>query len=401
MRAEIIDKLIQENDSLKKSTRPSPAQSPRARAAQSPRTAAAKPTPEQPSGRSATVKSLVSQQEATLSHVVDRVEAFRRAEQELLKEKTTLVDQVQSLSEQVGADEARIVEAQQQTKAAQTELANKAAEFAAAQAEWDDTQRAVTEKHGSVLQKYAQKKQALHAANEEAAKHAARADELAAKLAGLERSVKVLEGQKEEDAQKYKDLVVEVEQRQRTLDVHATRGLSKDKEWQSRHETLRKEAEQREAMLLRKQGELQKALEVRTLFLQAYFQQFAYSLYTFCIADDKRVGGQAEQHEHQRLSTVLSQAEAEVNRLRAECNKLSEAAGGASSEAQLRMLQRMDRENKAYNASVVQKTVEVLGHIIERTGSITSPLAVLPAASDGAYRTGPNLRHILRYMPLF
>ena len=181
-------------------------------------------------------------------HVVDRVEAFRRAEQELLKEKSTLAEQVQSLSEQAGVDEARILEAQQQAKAAQTELANKAAEFAAAQAEWDDTQRAVTEKHGSVLQKYAQKKQALHVANEEAAKHAARADELAAKLAGLERSVKVLEGQKEEDAQKYKALVAEVEQRQRTLDVHATRGLSKDKEWQLRHETLRKEAEQREAM---------------------------------------------------------------------------------------------------------------------------------------------------------
>ena len=81
-----------------------------------------------------------------------------------------------------------------------------------------------------------------------------------------------------------------------------------------------------------------------------------------------------------------------MNRLRAECSKLSEAAGGASSEAQLRMLQRMDRENRAYNASVVQKTVEVLGSIIERTGSITSPMAVLPAASDGAYRTGPQPR---------
>ena len=80
-----------------------------------------------------------------------------------------------------------------------------------------------------------------------------------------------------------------------------------------------------------------------------------------------------------------------MKRLRAECSKLSEAAGGASNEAQLRMLQRIDRENKAYNATVVQKTVEVLGSIIERTGSTTSPLAVLPAPSDGSYRTGTLL----------
>ncbi len=88
---------------------------------------------------------------------------------------------------------------------------------------------------------------------------------------------------------------------------------------------------------------------------------------------------------------MLSQAEDEVQRLREECNKLSEAARGASSEAQVRMLQRIDRENKAYNASVVQKTVEVLGSIIERTGSFTSPLAVLPPAPDGVYRTGASL----------
>ena len=90
-----------------------------------------------------------------------------------------------------------------------------------------------------------------------------------------------------------------------------------------------------------------------------------------------------------------------MQRLREECNKLSKAAGGASSEAQLQMLQRIDRENKAYNASVVQKTVEVLGSIIERTGSLTSPLAVLPGAPDGVNRTGANLRHVLRYVPLF
>ena len=81
------------------------------------------------------------------------------------------------------------------------------------------------------------------------------------------------------------------------------------------------------------------------------------------------------------LQRALSEAEAELKRLR-------EAVGGASSDAQLRMLQRMDRENKAYNASVVQKTVEVLGSIIERTSSTASPWAVLPAATDGAYRAG-------------
>ena len=141
------------------------------------------------------------------------------------------------------------MEATEKATAAQKQLATKEGEFIALQAEWEDTQRALTEKHGTVLQKHAQKKQALHAANEEAAKHAVRADELGARLAGLERTVKVLEGQKEEDAQKYKELVAEVEQRQRTLDAHSTRGLSKDKEWQSQQETLRKEAEQREATL--------------------------------------------------------------------------------------------------------------------------------------------------------
>lgn len=276
LRAEIIDRLIRENDSLKQaadkprvptgsanaSAAASPSQSPRTRAV--PATTTLGETAEQPSGRSATVKSLVSQQEATLNHVVDRVEAFRRAEQELLKEKSALAEQVQSLSEQVGADEAKILEAQQQTKAAQSELATKAAEYTALQAEWEETQRALTEKHGTVLQKYAHKKQALHAANEDAAKHAARADALGAKLAGLERTVKVLEGQKEEDAQKYKELVVDLEQRQRTLDAHAARGLSRDKEWQSRHDTQRQEAGQKEAMLLRKQADMEKALDVRT-----------------------------------------------------------------------------------------------------------------------------------------
>jgi hypothetical protein len=278
--AEIIDRLIQENDSLKKeassptasSPRASPRPSPRAAAGasaasspaptQSPRRAA--PAAEPPSGRSATVKSLVSQQEATLNHVVDRVEAFRRAEQDLLKEKAALNDRVQSLSEQVGVDEARILEVQQQATTAQTELAHKTAEYTALQAEWDETQRALTEKHGLVLQKYAQKKQALHSANEETAKHASRADEVGAKLAGLERTVKVLEGQKQEDEQKYKELVAEIEQRQRTLDAHAERGLSKDKEWQSRYEAHRKEAGEKEVMLLRKHSEMEKAMEVRT-----------------------------------------------------------------------------------------------------------------------------------------
>ena len=262
----------------------------------------------------------------------------------MLKEKAELAEQIANLSEQVGADEAKLLEATEKATAAQKQLATKEGEFIALQAEWEDTQRALTEKHGTVLQKHAQKKQALHAANEEAAKHAVRADELGARLAGLERTVKVLEGQKEEDAQKYKELVAEVEQRQRTLDAHSTRGLSKDKEWQSQQETLRKEAEQREATLLRKQGELQSA---------------------------------------------LSEAEAELKRLR-------EAAGGASSDAQLRMLQRMDRENKAYNASVVQKTVEVLGSIIERTSSTASPWAVLPAATDGAYRAGAHFEALSR-----
>lgn len=97
---------------------------------------------------------------------------------------------------------------------------------------------------------------------------------------------------------------------------------------------------------------------------------------------------QAKQQEHQRLSTALSQAEAEVIRLRAECKKQSEAAEGASNDTQLQELQRLARENTAYNASMVQKTVEVLGSIIERTGSTTSPLAVLPEHPDEAYRTG-------------
>ena len=80
VRAEIIDRLIQENDALKKaagspraaaqpagpanrSAASSPTHSPRARAVPAP--AAARRTVEQPSARSATVKSLVSQQEAT------------------------------------------------------------------------------------------------------------------------------------------------------------------------------------------------------------------------------------------------------------------------------------------------------------------------------------------------
>ena len=74
--------------------------------------------------------------------------------------------------------------------------------------------------------------------------------------------------------------------------------------------------------------------------------------------------------------------------MRAECNRLSETAGEASNDTQFQMLQRLDRENKAYNASLVQKTVEVLGGIIERTGNATSPLAALPEQLNDAYRTG-------------
>jgi hypothetical protein len=110
------------------------------------------------------------------------------------------------------------------------------------------------------------------------------------------------------------------------------------------------------------------------------------------------LGGQAGQHEQQRLSAALSRAEAELERLREEIAKQpAQSAGAAASSsssdaAQMRMLQRLDRENKKYNASVVQKTMEVLGNIIERTGSATSPMAVLPPP-PGGQRTGTLSAH--------
>ena len=66
-------------------------------------------------------------------------------------------------------------------------------------------------KHNAVLQKYAQKKKDLQTATAEASQHRQRADEATAKLATLERGVKVLEGQKDEEDQKYKSLVAELE----------------------------------------------------------------------------------------------------------------------------------------------------------------------------------------------
>ena len=279
------------------------------------------------STRAAAVQSLVSQQEATLNHVVGRVEQFRRAEQELLKEKTALVEQVETLSHQVGVNEARIAESIQQATTAQAELATKSAEMRGMQEQWDETQKALTEKHGLVLQKYAQKKQAVHAANDETAKQASRADGIAAKMAGFEKTVKVLTGQKEEDEAKHTQLVRELEQVQRTLDAHAEQGLSKDKEWQTRHEDHRKQAGEKEVALMRKQAEMEKALA-------------------------------AHAEEKKNLQTALSRAETELGRLR-DAKPSAGAESGASEEVHLRMMRRLDRENKKYNAAVVEKTMQV------------------------------------------
>ena len=383
-RAEIIDRLIKENDSLKKGgavpgsprggTSPRAAVSPRAQATpEKPPTAISprkKPAPlsassaasNPPSARAQSgnaIQSLVSQQEQTLSHVVGRVEQFRRAEQELLKEKEGLRQQVSDLSSQVGTEEAKRVEAQQKALAVQKELADKTVSFDSARAEWDATKTALTEKHNAVLQKYAQKKKDLQTATAEASQHRQRADEATAKLATLERGVKVLEGQKDEEDQKYKSLVAELEQRQLTLDAATARTAALEKEFQERLAAQRQEAGQKEVGQLRRIGEAERALATA-------------------------------QEEQRRLATALATAEQELAKLKAQ--------PPVTDETQLKMLRRIDRENKKHNAAVVNKTMQVLGHIIERTSGGSSPLAEprlrdTQRASAAADRTSRSRRH--------
>jgi len=179
------------------------------------------------------MQTIHQQQEAALNNVVSRVEQFRAAEQELMSENEGLQAQVAHLQKQ---NEQLSTENENQAEDLRTQLAQATASFDTAKADWQNTLRSMTEKHATVLEKYAHKKgeyKQLLSKGEKATETLAASE---AKAAELSRRVAVLEGRAEEDAQKYALLVSELEQKQLELNVHVQRSAQSEQAVRSQSE---------------------------------------------------------------------------------------------------------------------------------------------------------------------
>ena len=234
---EIIDRLIAENNSLKTVAHGSAGHKEDMHMQhQSAANASSQPA-KLPTN---TIQAMITQQEAALTHVVERVGLFRKAERELLAEN-------EQLRGQLAEAEARSVENAEAIRALQRDLADKTSSMESAQADWENTLQTMTAKHSAVLEKYAQKKAGNGSLQAEVRRLTDAVAASEGRASSLQEQLTDLQGKQEKDRQKYVQIVRQLEQKQATHDIYAERAAVLEREngaHQEREASLRAQLDQ-------------------------------------------------------------------------------------------------------------------------------------------------------------
>jgi chromosome segregation ATPase len=156
------------------------------------------------------VAKMVTEQERTMTHVASRIQDFKEAETRLLNQIAEQTQQLDEADGKLSAEQKKTAKVKAQQKEMETDFSARLKKFEASRVEWEKTHQQIAEKHNTVLQKYAKRKQECHTQHGEILVLTQKLSQSSEQCSILDERVAVLDAQYESEAKMAKDLTAEL-----------------------------------------------------------------------------------------------------------------------------------------------------------------------------------------------